>query len=168
MDTLLISVFNADESAYAGLAALSELDRQGDIKLYSSTLVAKDMHGKTSILDDPDRAPRGMLAGAIGGGLVGLVGGPPGAAVGAFIGGLGGGLHDGVRDDEERNFVDEATSALEPGGAAIIAELDEDWLTPVDTRLGALGARSFRRPLGPRPNHHVPQETSIPAASRAS
>jgi len=39
--------------------------------------------------------------------------------------------------DEE--FLTEVSTALTPGKWAVIAEVDEDWVTPVDTRMEALG-----------------------------
>jgi hypothetical protein len=47
------------------------------------------------------------------------------------------------------DFVDEVSASLTPGKAAVIADIDENlWVTPVDTRLGALGGTTFRRHPG--------------------
>ena len=43
------------------------------------------------------------------------------------------------------DFVDEVAASLTPGKAAVIADIDETWVTPIDTRLGALGGTTFRR-----------------------
>ena len=42
-----------------------------------------------------------------------------------------------VNVDEE--FLTEVSTALTPGKWAVIAEVDEDWVTPVDTRMEVLG-----------------------------
>ena len=42
-------------------------------------------------------------------------------------------------------FVDDVSKALMPGKAAVIADMDESWTTPVDTRLHKHGAVVFRR-----------------------
>ena len=34
---------------------------------------------------------------------------------------------------------------MAPGKVAVVADADETWVTPVETRLGALGATTFRR-----------------------
>ena len=46
------------------------------------------------------------------------------------------------------DFVDEVGASLIPGTAAVIADVDETWVTPVDTRLRALGGMTFRRYSG--------------------
>ena len=43
------------------------------------------------------------------------------------------------------DFIDEATRHLMPGKAALVAELDEEWVIPVDTALEAAGGQVFRR-----------------------
>ncbi len=50
-------------------------------------------------------------------------------------------FHAGVSMD----FVDEVGASLTPGKAAVIADVDEMWVTPIDTRLAALGGTTFRR-----------------------
>ena len=36
---------------------------------------------------------------------------------------------------------------LQPGKFAVVAEIQEDWTTPVDTRMEAIGGKVFRRAL---------------------
>ncbi len=149
MNKLLISVFESDEAAYDGLAALRELDRNGDITLYTSTVVTKDPHGRATVRDDSVHPPREVLVGAAGGTLLGLVGGPVGAVIGGSAGAIGGAVYDQVQAGTALDAADDASRALEPGTAAIVANIDEDWTTPIDTRLGALGATSIRRSTAP-------------------
>lgn len=42
-------------------------------------------------------------------------------------------------------FLDEVSKALSPGKAAVLAEIEESWTTPVDTRLHKLGGVILRR-----------------------
>ena len=83
--------------------------------------------------------------GIVTGGLVGLLGGPVGVAVGAYVGGFGGLMYDLFNVGVSMDFVDEVSASLTPGKAALVADVDEVWVTPIDTRLGALGGTTFRR-----------------------
>lgn len=42
--------------------------------------------------------------------------------------------------------MDELAAALNPGKFAVIADIDEEWVTPVDTRLEPLGGIVLRTP----------------------
>jgi uncharacterized membrane protein len=141
---ILVSVFESERSAFEGLSALKDLHRDGDITLYASTVIAKDMTGAVSVRETADRGPVGTLVGIVTGGLIGLLGGPAGAAVGAYIGGFGGLMYDMFSAGISMDFVDEVSAAIIPGTAAVIADVDEAWVTPVDTRIGALGGTTFR------------------------
>ena len=145
---ILVSVFDSEPVAFGGLTALKDLHRDGDITLYASTVIAKDPSGTVSVRQSADRGPVGTLVGAVTGGLVGLLGGPAGVAVGAYVGGFGGLMFDLFNAGVSMDFVDEVSASLTPGKVAVIADIDESWVTPVDTRLGALGGTTFRRYSG--------------------
>ena len=142
---ILVSVFDSERTAFEGLTALKDLHRDGDITLYASTVIAKDPSGSVTVCQAADRGPVGTLVGVITGGFVGLLGGPVGVAVGAYVGGFGGVMYDLFKAGVSMDFVNEVSSSVTPGSAAVIADIDETWVTPVDTRLGALGGTTFRR-----------------------
>jgi uncharacterized membrane protein len=79
--------------------------------------------------------------------LIGLLGGPAGVAVGAAAGMLGGATADLDNARIGADFVDDVNQVLLPNRVALVAEIDEDWATPVDTRMEALGGKVFRRAL---------------------
>jgi uncharacterized membrane protein len=145
---ILVSVFDSEPVAFEGLTALKDLHRDGDITLYASTVIAKDPSGTVSERQTADRGPVGTLVGAVTGGLVGLLGGPAGVAVGAYVGGFGGMMFDLFNAGVSMDFVDEVSASLTPGKVAVVADIDETWVTPVDTRLEALGGTTFRRYSG--------------------
>src|SRR5687768_12828372 len=159
MSRILVSTFESEKAAFEGLSALKELHRDGDITLYASSVVAKDAAGVAAIRQEADRGPVGTLVGLVTGGLVGLVGGPVGVAVGAYIGGFGGLLFDLFSTGMGMDFVDEVSSALTPGTAAVVADIDETWVTPVDTRLAALGGTTYRRYAGDVIDEQLVRET---------
>jgi uncharacterized membrane protein len=148
VNKILISVFDTEEAAYEGLTALKDIHRDGDITVYASAVIAKDIGGQVAIRQAADRGPIGTLVGVVTGGLVGLLGGPVGAAVGAYVGGTGGVLYDLFTAEFGADIVDEVSAVLLPGKAAVVADVDEYWITPVETRLGELGAITFRRVPG--------------------
>ena len=161
---ILVSVFDSERVAFEGLTALKELHRDGDISLYASTVIAKDPSGVVSVRQAADRGPVGTLAGIVTGGLVGLLGGPAGIALGAYIGGFGGLMYDLFKAGVSMDFVDEISAKLTPGTAAIVADVDESWVTPVDTRLGALGGTTFRRQPGEVVDAELIRETDAARA----
>ncbi len=156
---ILVSVFDSEQSAFEGLTALKELHRDGDITLYASSVIAKDPSGTVSARQRADSGPIGTLVGMVTGGLIGLLGGPVGVAVGAYVGGFGGLMYDLFTAGLSMDFVDEVSASLTPGKAAVIADVDETWVTPADTRLGALGGTTFRRFRGEAIDAELIRET---------
>ncbi len=146
MNKMLVATFNTETEAYKGLDALKDLHEKGDITLYAATVLVKDSSGTTSIKQAADEGPVGTALGMLAGGVIGLLGGPVGVAVGATAGGMTGLLSDLGNAGVDADFVDEVSEVLTPGRSAVLAEIDEDWVTPVDTKLGQLGASIFRRP----------------------
>jgi uncharacterized membrane protein len=156
---ILVSVFDSERTAFEGLTALKDLHRDCDITVYGSTVIAKDPSGKVSVRQEADNGPMGTLVGIVTGGLVGLLAGPAGVAVGAYIGGFGGLMYDLFKAGVSIDFVDEVSASLTPGKAAVIADIDEMWVTPIDTRLGALGGTTFRRLPGEVVDTELVRET---------
>jgi hypothetical protein len=70
-----------------------------------------------------------------------------GLAIGAASGLALGALYDADDIRVGEDFLDDVSKSLTPNKVAIIAEIDEEWTTPVDTRMEALGGVVFRRAL---------------------
>ena len=145
MNKILISTFGTEQSAFEGLAALKDLHADGDITLYASSVIAKDPQGTVSVRQAADSGPVGTLVGMVTGGLIGLLGGPAGVAVGAYVGGFGGLMYDLINAGLSGDVVDDIAASLAPGKVAVVADIDETWVTPVDARLGAIGGTTFRQ-----------------------
>jgi hypothetical protein len=79
------------------------------------------------------------------GSLIGLLGGPAGLVVGALTGTVVGAVRDFWVAGVGLDFVEEAERRLQPGKVAVVAEIEEEWVIPVDSALEALGATLFRR-----------------------
>lgn len=145
MSKFVVITFPDEKKAYEGVRSLKELHAEGSLTLYSSSVVQRDSHGMLSVKDKDSEGPIGIGVGALVGGLIGLFAGPVGVAVGIGGGTALGALRDlfnlGVSDD----FVDSVTRELAPGKTAIVAEVSEEWVTPLDTRMEALGGTLVRQ-----------------------
>ena len=69
-------------------------------------------------------------------------------AVGASVGMMGGIFYDLDKSGLDESFVEEVSRLLQEGKTAVIADVEEGWTAPVDTRMDALGAMVFRRNRG--------------------
>ncbi|MEX0643918.1 MAG: DUF1269 domain-containing protein [Parvularculaceae bacterium] len=145
MNKMLVAVFDTEAAAFEGLSALRDLHREGEITLYATTVLVRDNSGKITIKRVDERGPAGTAVGLLTGSLIGLLGGPVGLTIGAAVGGLTGLLFDLDRSGISVTFVDDVSKALIPGKAAVFADMDESWTTPVDTRLHKHGAVILRR-----------------------
>ncbi len=147
MDRMVVVVFDNETKAYEGEKALLGLDAEGSIAVYAHAVVAKQADGTVSVKQGDEPGPIGTLVGTSLGSLIGLLGGPVGLAIGATAGFTGGAIFDlnNVRIGED--FLDDVTKTLTPNKVAVVAEINEDWTTPLDTRMEALGGSVFRRAL---------------------
>ena len=160
MNKMLVAVFDTEPAAFEGLQALKNLHKDGDITLYATAVLVKDFTGAVSVKQSADQGPLGtavgMLTGSVTGLLAGQAGaaaglavgsmaGPIGAAIGFSLGALTGLIVDLSETGVNVDFVDEVSTALIPGKAAVLAEVEETWQTPVDTRIRKLGGMVFRR-----------------------
>jgi uncharacterized membrane protein len=147
MDRMLVVVFDNETKAYEGKSTLIQLDAEGSISLYAYAVIAKHSDGSATVKQEDDNGPLGTLLGTSFGGLIGLLGGPAGFAIGLATGAVAGAavdLHDvGIGKD----FIEDVNKTLTPNKFALVAEIEEDWTTPVDTRMEALGGTVFRRAL---------------------
>ncbi len=145
MNKVIFVGFDSEEKAYEGDRALRDMHRDGTLTLYNDAVVVKEPGGKVVVRRAPDAEPVGTFGGMITGGLIGLLGGPVGAAVGLGAGTLIGAAFDLTQEGIDREFVEDAGARLEPGKAALLAEIDEQWQVPLDTRMEALGGKLLRQ-----------------------
>src|SRR5208283_5253747 len=153
MRNYIAVIFDGTGKAYKGLHALWQLDDEGDITVHGTTVVHRDDWGQFQI-DTKETQP--ALATAVGvgiGALLGLLAGPAGAAVGAAggaaigaaTGGAVGVTADLVRADSRDQAAAETRFVLGSGQSAVIADVSEDWTSPIDTRMRSLGGTVYRR-----------------------
>ncbi|MCM3877687.1 MAG: DUF1269 domain-containing protein [Thermoanaerobaculia bacterium] len=147
MERMLVVVFDNEKKAFEGESALKQLERAGSFSIYAGAVVVKHADGTVSVKQLDDSGPIGTLTGTAVGSLIGVLGGPVGLAIGAASGLALGALYDADDIRVGSDFVDDVTKSLTPNKVAIIAEIDEEWTTPVDVRMEALGGVVYRRSL---------------------
>jgi uncharacterized membrane protein len=159
MRNYIAVVFDDTSKAYKGLHALWQLDDSMDITVHGAAVVHRDNLGQFQV-DTKETRP--ALATAVGvgvGALLGALAGPlgaaggaaagavaaGGAAMGAAAGGVVGLGVDASRADTRDQAAAETRFVLGAGQSAVIADVTEDWTTPVDTKMRSLGGVVYRR-----------------------
>lgn len=146
MEKVLVVVVDSEAKAYEASRALQEIDREGNISVYAQAVIQRNADGtitrKHADTDFPVRELGGMAIGA----LIGLLGGPVGVGIGAVLGGVAGGYSDLFRAEVGAQFIEDVSATLTPGKFAVIADVSETWVTPVDVRMEALGGTVLRSP----------------------
>lgn len=138
MTKFIFVSFPDEAKAYEGTRALQALHAEGSLTLYGMSVVEKGQDGKLTVQRESDSSPLGIAVGSVVGGLVGLLGGPIGLALGAGGGALLGRLNDLANLGVSRQFIDSVPADLLPGNLALIAEVSEEWVTPLNERMKAL------------------------------
>ena len=147
MERMLVVVYDSETKAYEGKTALRQLQPEGSLTIYQEAVILKHVDGTVSVKQIDGSAPVGTLAGTAVGGLIGLLGGPVGMALGAASGAGVGAFYDTDTLRLGEDFVNDVAKLLAPNKVAVVAEVDEAWTIPVDTRMEALGGTVLRRAL---------------------
>lgn len=144
MERILVVVFDDETKAYEGSHALKQLDSDGSIAVHAETVIKKNSDGTVTVKQSNDELPVRTFGGTAIGALIGLLEGPIGAGVGAAVGALAGTIADLGVAGVDAEFVDDVAATLKPGKCAVIAEVSEEWVTPLDTRMEAIGGTVLR------------------------
>ena len=159
MENYVAIVFDDDEKAYEGLHALWALDAKGEIEVKGAAVVHRGRDGymdvATKDTDEGLRTAIGIGVGALLGALAGPIGAATaaaaataagvGAAAGSVLGGVTGLAADAGKADEREQALHETRFVLPRGKSAVIAEISEDWVTPIDSMAMRLGGVVHRR-----------------------
>ncbi len=138
MSKFVVIVFPDETKAYQGVQALKALHAEGSITLYANAVVQRSAEGALLVKEkEPDGAVA-MGAGVVIGALIGMFAGPIGMAAGLTAGGVLGASRDLFDLGIGKEFVDKVYRDLAPGRTAVVAEIAEDWTTPLDSRMSQL------------------------------
>jgi len=144
MEKMLVVVFDDERKAYEGSRVLHQLDAEGSITIHAETVIQKNADGKVSVEQTEGDFPIRTIGGTAIGSLICLLGGPIGLGIGAGAGALAGMVADLNAAGVDGSFLDDVSTQLKPGKWAVVADISEEWVTPVDTRIEALGGVAFR------------------------
>lgn len=153
MHNYVAVVFDNSSKAYEALQALWDLDHAEEITVHGTTVVHRDELGQFHV-DTKESHPAVATAVGVGiGALLGALAGPAGAAVGAAggagigatTGGVAGLVADAGRADTRQEARIQTGFVLGDGQSAVIADVSEDWTSPIDTRMKSLGGVVYRR-----------------------
>jgi len=144
MEKMLVVVFDNETKTYEGSRALYQLDSEGNITIHAEAVISKNNDGTITVKQGEGDFPVRTVSGTAIGSLIGLLGGPAGLAVGALAGMMAGSFADLFVAGVDSDFLAEVSNVLTPGKYAIVADISEEWVTPVDTRMEALNGFVFR------------------------
>ena len=150
MEKLLVVVLDDETKAMEGSRLLWELDSDGEISVHEVQILTKEAGGPVHVIDDTEHMTFPAVAGGTAvGALIGLLGGPAGvifgATAGATIGVIGSAWEEAAELGLTEEFVNDVTAALTPGKFAVVADISEEQMTPLDTKMEQAGGVVFRR-----------------------
>lgn len=124
-DVIAVS-FEEDDSAYAALARIKQLDSEGRIELRAAAVITRDAEGRVVTKDTAGNEPmEGTAAGGLIGLLVGILGGPLGVLIGGSTGVVVGSLFDLDETENTDSVLAALSQEVRPSHNTLIAELRE-------------------------------------------
>jgi uncharacterized membrane protein len=144
-NNIIITILDNEHKGYEGSKALDALHAEASITLYASAVIANDDDGNVTVSQATDQGPLGTGGGLVTGSLIGLLGGPVSVPLWAEHVTFVGLLYDLAKVGVGEDFLAEVGQYLRPGKVAVVAEVCEEWVMPVDTHMEAAGGVVFRR-----------------------
>jgi len=145
MSKLVVVMFPDTATLQEGIDALKKLRAEGSIRLYASTVVARDASGKLSVREVTKEGFGGTAVGAFIGGLAGLPLGPLAVTIGAAGGALIGGSADLTKEGADSEVAEKISRELAPGKAAVVAEVDKDGSIAFEALMKSIGGTVVRK-----------------------
>jgi uncharacterized membrane protein len=135
--SLVYAVYDGEKGANEAYAAMKDAQQKGVIRIDSFAVISKDQKGRVHV---KSTQKKGARTGAVIGALIGVLGGPAGAVAGAAAGG-GIGYLTGNAVGIPRDRIEEIKSSLTPGSSAIVAVVEERWVSDLESSLRAAQAK---------------------------
>ena len=146
MEEMIVVVFESEEKAYQGARSLNQLDTEGSITIHAESVIKKNADGTVSVLRTDGDFPVRTIGGTAIGSLIGALGGPVGFGIGALAGSFAGMWGDLYAAGVNTDFGADVAAVLTPGKCAVVADVNEEWVTPVDSTVEPLGGVVFSSP----------------------
>jgi uncharacterized membrane protein len=164
MDELLVALFDNQERAREAARLLHERHAGGCLSMYALAIVVRAPNGAGLAPSEPVSAGKGAAAPAVAaavGALVSLLGGAIPAVLRTVRSGLVSAVSELSRAGLDSRFLERISHDLRPGGAAVIAEVEEANPLLLDARIAALGGHAFRHRLeGPLAEARIEREVA--------
>ena len=144
MSKFVVIVFPSEEKIPEAIHALRNMHGGEGIKLYASSVVARDAGGKLSVEEITKEGHGGAAVGALIGALAGMLGGPLGATIGAAGGAILGQSADLISQRADAGFVEKAAAELTRGKAAVVADVAEDGMASFEALMERIGGAVVR------------------------
>jgi uncharacterized membrane protein len=144
----VISVsFDPDSNAYTALTELKQLDSQGQLNLEAAAVVERRGDDGQIVVKDQvgDTEFAGTATGGFLGLLIGILGGPLGVLLGGTYGLMVGSLVDLSEVEDTESVLSQISASVQPGHAALLAQVTEQSPEVVDTAMTNLGGTVLRR-----------------------
>jgi uncharacterized membrane protein len=143
MENMMVIVFETETAVHDGALALKQLDEQGQISVHSIAVIEKNSDGTVGLAEE-DEFPTYAIKGTAVGSLIGLLEGPLGAVEGAKSGAMVGAADDLYNSEVNAEFLQKVASELSPSKYAVVADVSEEKMDPINTKMKALGGKIFR------------------------
>ncbi len=145
MSKLVVVMFPDAAMIQEAIDALKKLRAERSIRLYASTVVARDASGKLSVKEVTKEGLGGTAVGALIGGLAGLPLGPLAVTIGAAGGALIGGSADLTNEGADTEFAEKISREWAPGKAAVVAEVHNDGVVAFEALMKSIGGTAVRK-----------------------
>ena len=143
MNRVIVAVFNERSQVFDGLDALRNLNHEDALALHEYAIIQKQPDGTFVVIDNDNKEGLRTLLGTSLGALIGLPGGPAAVALGAAAGTVAGVAAETDKALMTYDFVDKISEELTPGKFALIAAIDEEWISWTDLRMQELGGVTY-------------------------
>ena len=141
-EKMLVVVFDDETRAFEGSSALKQLDGEGSVSIHAETVVKKNPDGSLAIKELGMTFPSGRLQAQLSE-FGWAIGRPNRPWNWSRYWSPGGYVADMNRAGVNADYLNDVTTKLSPGKWAVVADISEEWETPVDARMEALGGTIF-------------------------
>ena len=144
MDNMLVAVFESERQASAAARAMKGLSTEGVVLVYALAVIVKGFKRIAIVNFAHDQNSRDPALATATRSLIGLLGHSWQSAEEATAECTTDLMLELANVGVDGGFLDEVSRHLLPGTAAIVSEVDEERLTPIDTLLESQGGIGFR------------------------
>jgi hypothetical protein len=150
MDNYVAIVLDSELKAFDVLHELWRMNDRGKVVVNSAAVVRRDVRGRIEVVANENDAGDRTLVATAAGFLIGAIAAAAAVtalplAVGTAVGAAAGLTGDAAKSRERQQATSETQYILPIGKAAVVAEVNEESTTAVDTLASEAGGKLYRR-----------------------